>query len=147
MKPKSPALHFEILTRSSKPSGYIRSSYRENGKVKHTTVSCINGCTLDQLKSMKAAFDGKAIKLDDVKTANGREFGGSSLLFNLAKRIGLDKAIVFKDEAWARMCMAMTIGRIVYQGSKLSLVHCADYSCLWDICGAPSPEVNDPYPS
>ena len=67
MKLKSDSLHFEIMKGTTKPSGYIRNSYRENGTVKHQTVSRINGCSLEQLQNMKAAFDGDAVKLSDIQ--------------------------------------------------------------------------------
>jgi hypothetical protein len=138
MKLKSNSLHFEINKSSSKPSGYIRNSYRQDGKVKHQTIAKINGVTLEQLQSMKAGFEGNVIKLGDIKISDGREYGASAMLFELAKSIGLDKMIYSRNEPWVRNCLAMIIGRIVYQGSKLSLSRVSDFSCLWEICG-----VND----
>jgi len=142
MKLRSNSLHFEIVKGTTKHSGYIRNSYREDGKVKHQTISKISGVSLEQLKNMKAAFDGNAIKLDDIKITGGREYGASSLLFDLAKKIGLDKVIYSRNEPWVRDVLAMIIGRIVYQGSKLSLSKCGDYSALWEICGVGNVDVN-----
>ena len=59
MKLKSDALYFEINKSRTKPIGYIRNSYRENGKVKHQTISKIHGLTMGQLINMKAAFKRK----------------------------------------------------------------------------------------
>ena len=78
MNLKSGSLHFEIMMGTTKPSGYIRNSYRENGKVKHQTISRINGLCLAQLQNLKAAFDGNTIKRDDVKISHGREYGAYS---------------------------------------------------------------------
>ena len=94
----SDSLHFEIMNGSTKPSGYIRNSYREDGKVKHQTISRINGLSLEQLRNMKAAFDGETIKRGDIKISDGREYGASSMLYGLAKRIGLDKLIYSRNE-------------------------------------------------
>lgn len=135
MKLKSNSLHFEIMPGSSKPSGYIRNSYREDGKIKHQTVSRINGLSLEQLKMMKAAFEGDVIDKRDIVLTGGREYGAGALLFDLAKKIGLDKIIYSRNEAWVKDAMAMIIGRIVYQGSKLSLSKAPEISCLWEICG------------
>ena len=85
---KPAALYFEIHTGSSKPYGYIRNSYRKNKKVCHDTISRINGCSISQLKAMKAAFDGKAISRDDIKLSDGREYVASAMLFGLAKKSG-----------------------------------------------------------
>ena len=135
MKLKSTALHFEIMTGSTKPSGYIRNSYREGGTVKHQTIARINGLPIEQLENMKAAFEGKTVKTDDIKISEGREYGASAMLFELAKKIGLDKLIYSRLELWVRCVLAMIIGRIVYQGSKLALSKVITYSCLWEVCG------------
>lgn len=142
MKFKSDSLHFEIMKGTTKPSGYIRNSYREGGKVRHQTISRINGLSLEQLQNMKAAFDGETIKLGDVVISNGREYGASAMLYDLAKKIGLDKLIYSRNEPWVRNALAMIIGRIVYQGSKLALSRAQEISCLWDICGVHDAEID-----
>lgn len=142
MKLKSKSLHFEIMTGSTQPSGYIRNSYRENGKVKHQTLSRINGLTLEQLQNMKAAFDGKTVKSEDVKISAGREYGASAMLYALAKKITLDKMIYSRSEPWVRCALAMIIGRIIFQGSKLALSKVSEISCLWEICGVSDSEID-----
>ena len=142
MKLKSDSLHFEIMLGTTKPSGYIRNSYRENGKVKHQTVARINGVPLAQLQSMKAAFEGKAISCNDIVLTDGREYGASALLFDLAKKIGLDKIIYSRNDQWVRNVLAMIIGRIIYQGSKLALSRIHEISCLWEVCGVNDKEID-----
>jgi len=93
MKLKSNSLHFEINPGRNKPIGYIRNSYREDGKIKHQTISKIHGLTLTQLQNMKAAFDGKFIASEDIVITDGKEYGASATLYALAKKIGLDKAM------------------------------------------------------
>jgi len=135
MKLKSDKLHFEINPSRNKPIGYIRNSYREGGKVKHQTVGKINGVPLEKLQEMKAAFDGKPFSGDDIKISGGREYGASAALHALAKKIALDKTLYSRNEPWVGSALAMIIGRIVYQGSKLALSRVADISCLWEVCG------------
>ena len=142
MKLKSSSLHFEINPSRNKPIGYIRNSYREDGKVKHQTISKIHGLPLEQLQNMKAAFDGRTISVDDIVVSDGREYGASSMLHALAKKIGLDKLIYSGNEFWVRCVMAMIIGRIIYQGSKLALSRVPDMSCLWEICGVADAEID-----
>ena len=132
---KSNKLHFEIHPSRKKPIGYIRNSYREDGKVKHQTISSIHGLSEAQLKSMKDAFDGKSISVSDMKISNGKEYGASATLFALAKLIGLDKTIYSRRETWVNDVLAMIIGRIIYQGSKLSLSRVTKFSHLWSVCG------------
>ena len=80
---------------------------------------------------------------DDLKIVRSREEGASKALFELAKDIGLDKMLYSRTDPWVRSALAMIIGRIVYQGSKLSLSHCGDYSALWNVCGVEGPiDVN-----
>jgi transposase len=135
MKLKSEKLHFEINHSRNKPIGYIRNSYREDGKVKHQTIAKINGIPLEQLQNMKNAFDGKSIDNTDIVITDGKEYGASATLHALAKKIGLDKIIYSRNESWVSSVLAMIIGRIIYQGSKLSLSRVSDISCLWEICG------------
>ena len=135
MKLKSNALYFEIHPSRSKPIGYIRNSYREYGKVRHQTVAKLHGIPLPQLQAMKSAFDGKSISVADVVITDGKEYGASATLYALAKKIGLDKIIYSRNESWVNSALAMIVGRIVYQGSKLSLSRATDISHLWEICG------------
>lgn len=135
MKLKTERLHFEIHKAKNKPIGYIRNSYREDGQIKHQTISKIPNLTLRQLQDMKAAFDRKTFTDADIKLSHGREYGASAMLFELAKKIGLDKVIYSRNEEWVKCSLAMVIGRIIYQGSKLSLSKVSGFSCLWEICG------------
>jgi len=142
MELKSEKLHFEINPGQNRPIGYIRNSYREDGKVKHQTLSKIHGLTLGQLQNMKAAFDGETLSRDNIKLSGGREYGASAMLFELSKRIGLDKLIYSRNESWVRSSLAMIIGRIIYQGSKLALSQVTSFSCLWEVCGIKIDEID-----
>ena len=142
MKLKSPTLHFEIMKGKKQPSGYIRNSYREDGKVKHQTIARINGLSLDQLLALKDAFDGNVIRREDIMISDGREYGASAVLYALAKRIGLDRFIYSRNVPWVRDVLAMVIGRAVFQGSKLALSNISQFSCLWETCGVKSDEVD-----
>ena len=48
-------LHLEIQRHRGNPVGLIRSSFREHGKVKHSTHGRITGLALEQLKLLQAA--------------------------------------------------------------------------------------------
>ena len=91
---------------------------------------------------MKAAFDGRTIKVEDIKISDGREYGASAMLFELAKKIGLDKLIYSRMEQWVRCVLAMIIGRIVYHGSKLALSNITAFSCLWEVCGVADDKID-----
>lgn len=134
MKHKSAPLYFEIHTSSTKLAGYIRNSYRENGKVCHDTISSIHGCSLDQLKRMKAAFDNTTFTGNDIKINSGREYGASKMFYDFAIKIGLPKLLYSRKERWVDCAMALIIGKIIYAGSKLALSKTPMLSCLWEVC-------------
>ena len=49
-------LHLEIQTSRKSPVGILRTTFRENGKMKHTQHGRITGCSLKQLKTLQLAF-------------------------------------------------------------------------------------------
>ena len=117
-------LHLEIQRHRGNPVGLIRSSYREKGKVKHSTHGRITGLTLEQLKLLQAAFRGDVVpkgSAEDFQILASKEYGASYAVLELAKELGLDRALYSRKEAWVQDCLAMIVGRIVYAGSKLAL--------------------------
>ena len=101
----------------------IRESYRDNGKVKHRTVANISKLPAEHVRQLKASLKGEKCnyKVSDLNTGQSYEYGGSFALRELAKDIGLDKAIFSKETQWRENIMI--VGRILYQGSKLNLVN------------------------
>ena len=55
MKPPRP-VHLEIQTHRANPVGVLRSSYRQDGHIKHENHGRITSLSLDQLKLIQAAF-------------------------------------------------------------------------------------------
>ncbi len=131
-------LHLEIQTSRKSPVGILRTSFRENGKMKHTQHGRITGCTLQQLKLLQRAFREQVIPRDDpeaFKILHSREYGASYSILALAKQLGLPQALYSRREPWVNSLLAMIVGRLVYAGSKLSLCHHAPNTCLWELCG------------
>jgi transposase len=136
MNKKSEKYHLEIQTHRKNPYGLLRNSYRVDGKVRHDTLCRINGLSLEQLKAMQAAIQGKTMMKDDFKITSSREYGASFACTEILKSLGLHNIIYSRpSEEWVKSCLAMIVGRLVYAGSKLSLSHCGSYSALWEICG------------
>ena len=143
MKRKSESYHLDIQTHRKNPYGLLRNSYREDGKVKKETLCRFTGLSLEQLRAMQAAIQGKTVMKDDFKIISGREYGASFACVELIKQLGLDKAIYSRgSEEWVQASLAMIAGRLVYAGSKLSLSHCGSFSALWDVCGIDNVDVN-----
>lgn len=131
-------LHLEIQTHRGKPCGVIRSTFREGGKVKHTSHGRISGVSLNTLRLIQAAFRDDVILKDDpgaLCLQGSKEYGASRALLAVADDIGLSRAIYSRREPWVRDCLAMIVGRVIYAGSKLSLSHQSENTALWDLCG------------
>ena len=141
LKPIRP-VHFEIQTHRAQPVGLLRSSFRQDGKIKHTNHGRITGLALDQLKLIRAAFRGEVVPKDSpqaFQTLDSREYGASYALLQLAKELELDRALYSRNEPWVQDCLAMIVGRIVYAGSKLALSHQWKNTALWELCGVDGP--------
>ena len=135
---KTHPCHLEIQSHRRSPVGLIRSSYRENGKVKHSNHGRLTGLTLPQLKLLQAAFRGDVVlkgSPEDFQILASKEYGASFCLLELARELGLDRAIYSRKEPWVQDCLAMIVGRIVYAGSKLALSNQARNTALWELCG------------
>jgi Transposase DDE domain len=134
-------IHLEIQRHRKNPVGILRTTYRDpaDGKVKHQQHGRLTGLPLNTLLNVQAALRDDVLPKDDpaaFKILSSKEYGASAALLALAKDIGLDRALYSKpSEPWVRDTLAMIIGRILYQGSKLSLSHQWKNSALWELCG------------
>jgi hypothetical protein len=73
-------LHLEIQTSRKSPVGILRTSFRENGKMKHTQHGRITGCSLEHEKLLQLAFRERVVPVDDphaFKILASREYGAS----------------------------------------------------------------------
>jgi transposase len=131
-------LHLEIQTSRKSPVGILRTSFRENGRMKHTQHGRITGCSLEQLKILQLAFRERVVPVDDpqaFKILSSREYGASYSILAIAKQLGLHQALYSRSEPWVSSALAMIVGRLVYAGSKLSLCNFHPNTCLWELCG------------
>ena len=131
-------LHLEIQTSRKSPVDILRTSFRENGKMKHTQYGRITGCSLAQLKILQLAFRERVVPIDDPQAfeiLESREYGASYSILAIAKQLGLHKVLYSRPEPWVNSLLAMIVGRLVYAGSKLSLCNHHANTCLWELCG------------
>jgi len=131
-------LHLEIQSHRSNHYGILRSSFRANGKVKHTHHGRISGLPLDKLKLIQAAFRGDVVaknSADAFQVLSSREYGASHAFVQLAKDLDLPEVLYSRNEPWVAAALAMIVGRIVYAGSKLALSHQGPNTVLWELCG------------
>jgi transposase len=116
----------------------IRENYRENGKVRHRTIANISNLPKHVIQGIKILIKSGEVdshNLESLKITNSREYGASNALMNLIKRLELDKTIYSRKVSWQQDVLAMIIGRIVYQGSKLHLTQLHKVSILWELIG------------
>jgi len=135
-------LHLEIQTSRKSPVGILRTSFRKNGKMKHTQHGRITGCSLEQLKILQLAFRERVIPVDDPQAfqiLSSREYGASYSILTIAKQLGLHQVLYSRPEPWVSGALAMIIGRLLYAGSKLSLCNHHPNTCLWELCGIEDP--------
>ena len=131
-------LHLEIQSHRSNHYGLIRSSFRHNGKVKHTNHGRISGLPLDKLMLIQASFRGEVVaktSADAFQVLSSREYGASYAFLGLAKDLGLPQVLYSRNEPWVAPALAMIVGRIVYAGSKLALSQQGPNTVLWELCG------------
>lgn len=114
----------------------IRETYREGGKVKHRTVSNISKLPDAAIALLRQSLSGAGtVELDQIATCCSKEFGGSFAFLELARDIGLDRILYSRAEPWRQNALAMIVGRILFQGSKLGLVNLFADTALWELCG------------
>jgi len=141
-------LHLEIQTSRKSPVGILRTSFREDGKMKHTQHGRITGCSLQQLKLLQLAFRERVVPLEDpqaFRILNSREYGASYAIVAIAKQLRLHQVLYSHSEPWVCSALAMIVGRLVCAGSKLSLCNHHPNTCLWELCGiedAPDVDVH-----
>ncbi|MCP4212292.1 MAG: hypothetical protein GY764_12545, partial [Halieaceae bacterium] len=102
-------LHLEIQSHRANPIGLIRSSYRHNGKVKHSNHGRLTGLELDQLKLIQAAFRGNVLPKDSpeaYQTLGSKEYGASYALLQLARELELDRVLYSRKEPWVQGLMS-----------------------------------------
>jgi hypothetical protein len=131
-------LHLEIQSHRKNFYGLIRSSFRVDGKVQHTSHGRISGVPLEKLKLIQAAFRGEVVPVDAPEAfqiLSSREYGASHALLELARDLELPRALYSRKEPWVGPALAMIIGRIVYAGSKLALSNQSRNTVLWELCG------------
>ena len=119
----------------------LREGYRENGKVKKRTIANLSGCSDAQINAVKFAFDNvDAINnnlISDISEAeSGKIVGAVAALYQAAIKCGIAEALGNTPEA--RLNLALVIGRLINQGSRLSCLELANNHALREIVGLPA---------
>ena len=105
--------HRELQTSRKSPVGIVRTTFRENGKMKHTQHGRITGCSLEQLKILQLAFREQVVPADApdaFKILHSREYGASYAILAIAKQVGLPQVLYSRPEPWVNSLLAMIVG-------------------------------------
>ncbi len=97
-------------------------------------------------------FRGDRANRDDSPTFGGAacleltlssRHSGQHALLELAKELGLDRALYSRKEAWMQDCLAMLVERVVYPGSKLALPNQRKNTALSELSGCYYADADD----
>ena len=130
----------------------LRQSFREQGKVKHSTVANLSGCSTEEINALALAFKHKKDLAALVSAApgplqlrQGLGFGAVWLLHQLAQRTGVTAAL--GDDRPGRLALWQVIARVLDQGSRLSAVRLACAHAACDILGLDTFNEDHLYPN
>jgi transposase len=127
----------------------LRRSYRENGLTKHETIANLSKCTPVELNAIRFALRYKD-KLPEWLAAHtshttrqGASVGAVWLLFDMARQLGIEKALGPSREG--RLALWQVIARAIDQGSRLSAVRLAGHHTACDVLALESFDEDDLY--
>ena len=116
----------------------LRESYREDGKNKHRTLANLTGLPDVVIAAMKLALkhrDDLSVLVDvkDVDSSYGMRVGAVVCLYDLSKRLGLERAL--GTDRQGKLALWQVMARLIDQGSRLSAVRLASRHGACDILG------------
>lgn len=116
----------------------LRESYREKGKSKNRTIANLTHCKPNEIAAIKLALEHKddltVLKsLDSVELKEGMSVGATWLVYEIAKKLGIEKALGTEREG--KLALWQVMARVIDQGSRLSAVRLAQVHAACDILG------------
>jgi len=126
----------------------LRTSYREDGKVKHKTLLNLSACSEDEINALKLALKHKKnlvsiASLDEIETVLGKRIGAAWFLKAVAEKAGVLKALGTGQDG--KLAMFQVIARTANQGSRLSAVRFAKSHAVCEILGIKKLNEDDLY--
>lgn len=119
----------------------LRNSYRENGKVKHSTIANLSQCSDEEIEAFRLALKHKK-QLEKLAEAGKQELrqgfsvGAVLVLHRIAKRLGIVDALGSTRQG--KLALWQVIARVISQGSRLSATRLAGTHGTCDILGLAS---------
>jgi len=115
----------------------LRNSYRKNGKVHHDTIANLSMCSVEEIEAIKFALKNKKnlaalkIPVEKIQTHQGMSVGAVWVLYQLSKRLGIEKALGRRREA--KLALWMVIAAVIGSVSRLSATRLAQSHAACDI--------------
>ena len=133
-RPKWPAKNGEKVYESV----WLRESYREDGKVKTRNIANLKNCSAEEINAIELALKYKnnlaALgTVEDVQVTQGPSVGAIWVIYQLAQRIGITKALGTDHNG--RLALWQVIARVLDQGSRLSAARLAQDHAATEILG------------
>lgn len=142
-------IHTDRRRKTDYHYGLFRQYVSKDGKPGRRTRGKITGLPYQKLRALQEFFKKgcPSSGMKEYRITDSTEFGAVHAVLEVLKSVGLDKIIYSRREPWVRHVLAMIVGRIVYQGSKLSLTNSWKDTALWSLCGLGDgqPDVDDCY--
>ena len=104
------------------PSIVLCHSYRENGKQKRKILATLTKWPKHIVEGLEKIIKGASVfSLADLEHQQGKSVGAIWVLFQLAKQIGLDKALGTGKQA--KLALLQIMARCLSQSSRLHIVN------------------------
>lgn len=127
----------------------LRESFRENGKVAHRTLANLSHCSEAEIQAIKLALQHKHNLQElgnineDIVIEQGVSCGAVAMLWQVAKRLGLVKALGSTQDG--KRALWQVFARVLEQGSRLSAVRLANAHAACDILELEAFDEDDLY--
>jgi transposase len=134
----------DVLTKTKKGKishrcTLLRESYWKEGKVKNRTIANLTHCNPKEVAAMRLALKHKddlsVLKSlrDSVELKQGMSVGAAWLVYDVAKRLGIERAV--GTVRAGKLALWQVMARVIDQGSRLSAVRLAQVHAACDILG------------
>jgi hypothetical protein len=117
----------------------LRESYRANGKVLHRTIANLSQCSAAEIAAIrlalrhKEALENLGTIQDAITLQQGLSFGAVWTVYQVARRLGIEKALGTTREG--KLALWQVMARVIDQGSRLSAVRLAMSHAACDVLG------------
>jgi transposase len=128
----------------------LRTSFRQDGKVKHKTIANLSHCSPQEIDAIRWALQHQddlqsfaSLSSRPVTTQQGLSVGAVFVLQAIAQQVGIVPALGRSPQA--RLALWLIIARILDQGSRLSAVRVAGQHAACDLLGMDAFNEDDLY--